>query len=90
MALSSHITDLIKAYKAMPNGERRNKIVSHLKDAEAHARLLEIEDPRLRSPAEDASLDAQAPAIPRPSRNNICICKPGMKRKDCTAAVHVA
>lgn len=65
MALSSHIKDLITAYKAMPNGYRRNKINSHLEDALAHAQLLEQEDPRFHSPAEDRSLDATAPTVCR-------------------------
>jgi hypothetical protein len=40
---SQYLKDLITMYKAMPNGETRNKIISHLKDAYAHAKLLETE-----------------------------------------------
>jgi hypothetical protein len=89
MALSNHISDLITAYKAMPNGERRNKIISHLKDAEAHGKLLELEDPRLKSAADEASLFASGEGGGvAPSTS--CICKPGLRRSSCMAEVHVA
>lgn len=39
--ISDHINDIITAAKAMPNGLNRNKMVSHLEDAKAHAIVLE-------------------------------------------------
>jgi hypothetical protein len=45
--IADHINDLIVAAKALPNGLNRNKMVSHLEDAKAHAMVLEgYGDPR--------------------------------------------
>lgn len=41
--IAGHIEDLIHAAKELPNGLHRNKIISHLEDARAHAQVLEIE-----------------------------------------------
>lgn len=57
-----HIQDLITVYKAMPNSEWRNKVISHLKDAYAAAIVMQQTDPGYKSPAEIMSLADTAPA----------------------------
>lgn len=41
--IAGHIEDLITAAKALPNSLNRNKIISHLEDARAHAQVLELD-----------------------------------------------
>lgn len=89
MALSDHIKDLITAYKAMPNGERRNKVVSHLKDAEAHALLMNEQSPSLEDSA-DSIYRGNSHAVPPDLPPVQCICRPGMRNSACPATVHVA
>jgi hypothetical protein len=40
MSLTEHIEDLIIAYKNLPNGKERNKVVSKLEDAVAWSTVL--------------------------------------------------
>lgn len=76
MALSDHIGDLITAYKAQKSNERRNRILSHLKDAHAHAIVDELEEQ-----------DRNGGMIPTPEAVvkglNGCTCRPGMIDNSC-------
>lgn len=76
MALKNHIEDLITAYKAKPNSEWRNKVVSHLKDAYAAAVVEEQKDPAFRSDQDINSLEKVA--------SQSCTCPhPGVHSKSC-------
>lgn len=85
MALKNHIEDLITAYKAKPNSEWRNKVVSHLKDAYASAVVEEMKDPAAKSDAEVDSLLASG-GVP-PPRAAGCTC-PGPGVVDHACPIH--
>ena len=74
--LPNHIQDLITATKAMPNSLERNKIVSHLEDAKAHAIAL---DHRLDKapPPTDADAPKGDPFQLRRGPQKSCICPNG-------------
>lgn len=76
--ISDQISQLIDQVKQHPNGETRNSLLGRLKDARAHAIVLEREEfmaDGTKSPAELAS--------------NTCICPaPGVVSSACTARVH--
>lgn len=74
MAYSDHIQDLITAAKAMPNGLNKNKMISHLEDAKAHAIVLEGYVPGV-SPEDAANSPIGA--------NPFCLCKPGVIDNSC-------
>lgn len=77
MALSDHITDLITAASELPNGVNKNKLISHLRDAEAHAIVIETYT------GEQSGIDGWGHAPSEPVGKYNCICKPGMYDTKC-------
>lgn len=55
MSVSKHIDDLITLYKSKPNGEIRNKVLSHLKDAKYAAMALEHYENKAPHPADQCT-----------------------------------
>jgi len=82
--IAEHISDLIVAAKALPNSLQRNKIVSHLEDALAHAKVLEISKSQFTYTSQESST---APAGFDPTRmtstGGSCICRTGMTVSTC-------
>jgi len=82
MNLPDQIQALIDQVKTQKNNLQRNKIISHLEDALAHAKVQDAWVP--------PSLAETAPAVPGPYTHiavapgtNGCICPHGAYDKDC-------
>lgn len=78
--ISDQITHLIDQVKQHPNGETRNSLLGRLKDAKAHAFMLEREEfMKPNKPADGNALDYLEG----------CICpSPGVRAKSCLAPIH--
>lgn len=76
--IADHIEDLITATKALPNSLHRNKIVSHLEDAKAHAIALDIKID-IREIQEPSPFDGKSAL----DYARGCICHKGMTDKQC-------
>lgn len=80
--ISDQINQLIDQVKQHPNSESRNSLLGRLKDARAHAFVLERED-FLGVPG------VQLSKISIDEGKNVCICPaPGVRSKSCSAPVH--
>ena len=79
--ISDQINSLIAQVKQHPNGETRNSLLGRLKDARAHAFVLEREE-FLAQPGHNQNEPVNA-------YGKECICPaPGVLDKSCLAAVH--
>lgn len=78
--ISTHITDLITATKAMPNSLQRNKIMSHLEDAKAHALVLESYSGATYAPGTTAVPGGQ---VVNGNSSIACSCSVGVRDNDC-------
>lgn len=76
--ISNHIEDVIVALTTMRNGMHKNKAISHLQDALAHARLMEQD--------EQAEQSTDVPIAPAPIvglESSQCICPEGAMDARC-------
>lgn len=84
MQRSNHIEDLLTMYKAMPNGEWRNKVISHLKDALAAAKMMEGDETRsMQLKRHDGPANGQLEhVLDQPASAN-CVCPAGARDSQC-------
>lgn len=84
--ISDQISGLISQVKQHPNGETRNSLLGRLKDARAHAFVLEREEFMNSAQGQPAAALDQFMKL---GSNAECICPaPGARDKSCTATIH--
>lgn len=83
--ISDQINHLIDQVKQHPNGESRNSLLGRLKDAHAHAVVLEREE-FMQGPYDPIKeIGEQFLSLGKP----VCICPaPGVRDKACLAPIH--
>lgn len=94
--ISDQINHLIDQVKQHPNSESRNSLLGRLKDAKAHAFMLEREefmqgpyDPIKEVGKQFLSLGKPYPSAHEQTSRANCICPaPGVRDKSCLAPIH--
>jgi hypothetical protein len=71
MDLSHHIEDLITAYKSTPTSEWRNRVIGHLRNAQAASNMIDDQHT-------DFNLKYDSRALER-----VCSCSPGVLDNAC-------